>query len=74
MSNLLILVKILTAIYQVKRINDKTLLNELLDLLQTVPISSSEVFIQDKKTEEDIRATIDWILEQPDEEPIIKSM
>ncbi|ASU03589.1 putative DNA helicase [Erwinia phage vB_EamM_RisingSun] len=74
MSNLLILVKILTAIYQVKRINDKTLLNELLDLLQTVPISSSEVFIQDKKTEEDIRATIDWILEQPDDEPIIKSM
>lgn len=74
MSNLLILVKILTAIYQVKRINDKSLLNELLDILQTVPITSSEVFIQDKKTEEDIRSTIDWILEQPDDEPIIKSM
>lgn len=74
MSNLLILVKILTALYQVKKLNDKTLLNELLDILSTVPVTSSEVFIQDKKTEDDIRATIDWILEQPDDEPIIKSM
>lgn len=74
MSNLLILVKILTAMYQAKKLKDTTLLNELLDVLATVPRASSEVFVQDKKTEEDIRATIDWILQQPDDEPIIKSM
>ena len=49
MSNLLILVKILTALYQVKKLNDKTLLDELMDVLKTVPVSSSDVFVQDKK-------------------------
>lgn len=74
MSNLLILVKILTALYQSKKVNDNNLVNELVELLKSVPISTTDVFVQDKKTEEDIRATIDWILEQPDGEPIIKSM
>ena len=74
MSNLLILVKILTALYQVKKLNDKTLLDELMDVLKTVPVSSSDVFVQDKKIEDDIRSTIEWVLEQPNDEPIIKSL
>lgn len=74
MSNLLILVKILTAIYQAKKINDKNLTDECLDLIKMLPKSSADVFAQDKKTEEDIRSTIDWMMEQPSGEPIIKSM
>ena len=45
MSNLLILVKILTAIYQAKKINDKNLTDECLDLIKMLPKSSADVFM-----------------------------
>lgn len=74
MSTLLILVKILSAMYQIKKIKDVTLLGEAKDLLNGIPISKGDLFTQDKKIETAIRDTIDWILAQPEDEPIIKSL
>lgn len=74
MSTLLILVKILSAMYQIKKIKDVTLLGEAKDLLSGIPISKGDLFTQDKKIETAIRDTIDWILAQPEDEPIIKSL
>lgn len=74
MGHLLMLVKMLTCFYQTKRIKDKSLMNELSDLLDTIKPPSTDVFAQDKKIENEIRGTIDWILDQPDDDTIIKSM
>lgn len=74
MSNLLILVKILTALYQAKLLKDRNLINELSDTLDIVPENSKETFNQDKKLESNVRGVIGWVLDQSDEEPIIKSM
>ena len=49
MSTLLILVKILSAMYQIKKIKDVTLLGEAKDLLNGIPISKGDLFTQDKK-------------------------
>ncbi len=74
MSTLLILVKILTALYQAKKVNDKTLCDEIVDLYNTIEVSKGDLFTQDKKVETAIRDTVTWMLEQPNDEPVIKSM
>lgn len=68
------LVKVLTCFYHAKTLKDKLLTNELVDLLKTIKTPTTDVFVQDRKVDGAIRATIDWVIEQPDDEAIIKSM
>lgn len=74
MSNLLILVKILTALYQSKNLKDKNLVSELEDLLASIPETPKDAFKQDRKIEQKVQSIINWVLEQPEDEIIIKSM
>lgn len=74
MSPLSILVKVLTALYQARKVNDKTLCDEIFDLYSLIEVSKGDVFTQDKKVETAIRDTISWIKDQPADEAIIKSM
>jgi len=74
MGHLLMLVKVLTCFYHAKKLKDRGLLNELTDVLGTLKTPNTDVFVQDRKIDSAIRSTIDWILEQPDDEAIIKSM
>lgn len=74
MSNLLILVKILTALYQAKKLNDKNLVSELADLLNSIPETPKDAFKQDRKLEQKVQGIINWVFEQPEDEIIIKSM
>lgn len=74
MSSLLILVKILSALYQAKKVNDKALLDEIKELFNGLAVSKGDLFTQDKKIETSIRETIAWVFDQAEDEPIIKSM
>jgi hypothetical protein len=74
MNDLLVLVKILSALYQAKKLKDNNLINELVETLEELPKPNPDVFQQDKETRESIRATIQWLLKQPNDEPIIKSL
>ena len=74
MNDLLVLVKVLSAIYQAKKINDANLLKELEELFEELPSPPPEVFVQNKDVREGIKATIHWLFKQPDDEPIIKSV
>lgn len=73
MSPLLQLVKILTSLYQASKLTDESLTQELLDTLALIPEAKGDVFTQDKKIEVSIRDTIKWVLDQPKDEPVIKS-
>lgn len=74
MSSLLILIKLVSLVYQIKRINDKTLLNEIVTLYKNIVSDSNTLFGNDKTLEKKIKNIIDWMFEQPSDEPIIKSM
>lgn len=74
MSTLLILVKILSSLYQARKVNDKPLCDEIFEIFNEIEVSKNDVFTQDKKVEIAIRDAITWIMDQSFEEPIIKSM
>lgn len=74
MNDLLVLVKILSALYQAKKLKDNNLINELIETLEELPKPNADVFSQDKETRESIKATIQWLLKQPNDEPVIKSL
>lgn len=74
MNDLLVLVKLLSALYQAKKLKDKNLITELVDTLNELPAPNPDVFSQDKGVRDGIKSTIHWLLQQPDDEPIIKSM
>ena len=74
MNDLLVLVKLLSAIYQSKKIKDVNLLKELEELLDELPPPPPEVFVQNKDIRESIKTTIGWLFNEPDDEPIIKSV
>lgn len=74
MNDLLVLVKILSAVYQAKKLKDANLLSELVDTLNDLPNPPGEVFSQEKEVKDSIKATIHWLLKQSDDEPVIKSM
>lgn len=75
MNDLLVLVKILSALYQSKKLKDNNLINELVETLEELPKPNTDVFSQDKETRDSIKATIHWLLKQPnDETAVIKSL
>lgn len=74
MNDLLVLVKILSALYQAKKLKDTNLINELVETLEELPKPNTDVFSQDKETRDSIKATIHWLLKQPNDEPVIKSL
>lgn len=74
MSDLLLLVKILSALYQAKKINDENLIEELVDTLNELPTPTNDIYQQDRDVRDGIKASINWLLDQPNDEPIIKSM
>lgn len=74
MNDLLVLVKLLSALYQAKKLKDNNLIAELVDTLNDLPVPNSDVFTQDKETRDNIKATIAWLLKQPEDEPVIKSL
>ena len=73
MNDLLVLVKLLSAVYQAKKLDDATLLKELEELFEELPSPPPEVFVQNKELRESIKATIHWLFGEPGGEPIIKS-
>lgn len=74
MNDLLLLVKVLSALYQAKKIKDNNLISELVDTLNELPTPNVDIYQQDKEVRDGIKASINWLLEQRDDEPIIKSM
>lgn len=74
MNDLLVLVKILSAVYQAKKLKDKNLLTELVDTLNNLPTPPGEIYSQEREVRDSIKATIHWLLKEPDDEPVIKSM
>lgn len=74
MNDLLVLVKLLSAIYQAKKIKDANLLKELEEVFEELPAPPPEVFVQNKDVREGIKTTIYWLFKQPEDEPIIKSV
>lgn len=75
MNDLLVLVKLLSALYQAKRIKDKNLISELVDQLNELPAPNPDVFTQDKEARDAIRSTFNWLVKQDDsDQVVIKSM
>lgn len=74
MNDLLVLVKILSALYQAKKLKDNNLITELVETLEELPKPNADVFSQDKETRDAIRTTIQWLLKQPNDESVIKSL
>lgn len=72
MNDLLVLVKLLSAMYQAKKLKDKVLLKELEELYEELPPPPQEVFVQNKELRDSIKASVLWLLKEPDDEPIIK--
>ena len=74
MNNLIRLVKIITAMYQAWKLGDKTMMDELMILSESVPKSKESLVVQDKKVEALLRKLIGWLRDQPDDSNIITSM
>lgn len=74
MNDLLVLVKLLTALYQAKKLKDPNLTTELAEILEELPAPPPDVLVQDKTLRESIRASIYWLIEQADDDPLIKSL
>lgn len=74
MNDLLVLVKLLTAMYQAKKLKDVNLVAELTEILEELPAPPPDVLVQDKNIRESIRAAIHWLLTQQDDDPLIKSL
>lgn len=74
MSSLLIFIKLLSIVYHVKKINDQTLIKEVMDIYKSIISDSNTLFGNDKTIEKKLKNVIDWMFEQPSDEPIIKSM
>ena len=71
MNDLLVLVKILSALYQAKKLKDQNLINELVETLEELPRPNPDVFNQDKEVREGLRSAIQWLLKQPDDEQAV---
>lgn len=74
MNDLLVLVKLLSALYQAKKLKDQNLITELVDTLNELPVPPADIYSQDKEVRDNIKATIQWLLKQPEDEPVIKSV
>lgn len=74
MNDLLVLVKLLTSVYQAKKLKDKNLLTELTEILEELPAPPPDILTQDKALREGIRSAIFWTLDQEDGDPLIKSL
>jgi len=74
MNDLLMLVKLLSALYQAKKLKDQNLISELIDTLNELPTPPADIYAQDKATRDGIKATIQWLIKQPEDEPVIKSV
>lgn len=74
MNDLLVLVKLLSALYQAKKLKDQNLITEIVDTLNELPVPPTDIYAQDKEVRDNIKATIHWLLKQPEDEPIIKSV
>lgn len=74
MNDLLVLVKLLTALYQAKKLKDSNLITELTEILEELPAPPPDLLSQDKNLRESIRAAIHWLLKQEDDDPLIKSL
>jgi len=74
MNDLLVLVKLLCAMYQAKKLKDQNLIAELTDTLRELPVPPTDIYSQDKETRDNIKATIQWLVKQPEDEEIIKSV
>lgn len=74
MNDLLLLVKLLTAMYQAKMLKDVNLLTELAEILEELPSPPPDVLTQNRALRDSIRAAIHWLLEQDDDDPLIKSL
>lgn len=74
MNDLLVLVKVLTSVYQAKKLKDKNLTTELTEILEELPAPPPDILTQDKALRESIRAAIFWTLDQEDGDPLIKSL
>lgn len=72
MNDLLVLVKLLSALYQAKKLNDANLMKELEETLEELPPPPPDVFSQDKEIREGIKSAIVWLLKQSDDEPVMK--
>ena len=59
MSDLLLLVKILSALYQAKKINDENLIEELVDTLNELPTPTNDIYQQDRDVRDGIKTSID---------------
>jgi len=71
MNDLLVLVKLLSAIYQAKKLDDTNLLKELEETLEELPAPPPDVFAQDKEARDSIRATISWLIDQPSDDVVL---
>ncbi|HFT2124571.1 TPA: DnaB family ATPase [Pseudomonas aeruginosa] len=74
MNDLLVLVKLLSAIYQAKKLKDTNLIEELTDLLEELPAPNPDVMSQDRRVRDSIRSSISWLLDQSNDDPLIKSL
>ena len=74
MNDLLVLVKVLTSVYQAKKLKDKNLVTELTEILEELPTPPPDILTQDRTIREGIRSAIFWTLDQEDGDPLIKSL
>lgn len=74
MNDLLVLVKLLTALYQAKKLKDQNLKTELAEILDHLPPPPPDVLTHDRTTRESIRAAITWLQGMEDGDPLIKSL
>lgn len=74
MNNLILLVKIATAMYQAWKINDKDVMVELDTITTEIPKTKESMVSEDKKVEKKLRDLIVWIKDQPHDSKIIESM
>jgi len=74
MNDLLVLVKLLSALYQAKKLKDQNLITELVETLEELPTPPPDIYAQDKAVRDGLKATINWLIKQPEDEPVIKSV
>lgn len=74
MDNLVLLVKMSSAMYHAWRLKDDDIIKELTALVDEIPRTKNSLVSEDKKVERKLRDFIYWLAEQPKDSNIITSL
>lgn len=73
-NDILILVKVISALFQAKQLCDKDLAEEIYSTYKDLPQADAELYQAEKELRSSVRALVNWLYKQPEDGTVIKSL